>query len=331
MVLGLMAVACVLAYGAGTAQAAEKIVIKFPTVHGDPASLFNIGGNKVGEYLMKKFPGRVEFQLYPAGQMGGERQILEGLRIGSIEMTTSGVAGIADPMNDIFDMPFLFRDRNHAYTVLDGPIGKEILEKNKDRRLVALGYFENGFRQITNNKRPINIPADLSGFKHRAVEHRIYIAAFKALGANVTPIPYPELYIALKTGAVDSEDNPLINIWTAKFFEVQKYLTLSSHAYSNNVVFASRIWWDRMPPDIQQGVREAVAEAAVVIRKESIKADKELVVKLQAAGMLVNTPKDRGAFVEATKGVYDQLADTFPPELIKRIRETKSMPYPYVE
>jgi len=331
MVLGLMGVACVLAWGAGPAQAAEKIVIKFPTVHGDPASLFNIGGNTIGEYLMKKFPGRVEFQLYPAGQMGGERQILEGLRIGSIEMTTSGVAGIADPMNDIFDMPFLFRDRNHVYTVLDGPIGKEILERNKDRSLVALGYFENGFRQITNNKRPINTPADLIGLKHRAVESRIYIATFKALGANVTPIPYPELYIALKTGAVDSEDNPLINIWTAKFYEVQKYLTLSAHAYSNNVVFASRIWWDRLPPDIQQGVREAVAEAAVVIRKESIKADKERVAKLQAAGMLVNSLKDRGAFVEATKVVYDQFADTFPPDLIKRIRETKSTAYPYVE
>jgi tripartite ATP-independent transporter DctP family solute receptor len=331
MVVGLVGLALVLALGPGPAAAGEKIVIKFPTVHGDPKSLFNQGGNKIGEYLMNKFPGRIEFQLYPASQLGNEREILEGLRIGTIEMTTSGVAGLADPIYDIIDMPFLFRDRNHVYTVLDGPIGKEVLEKNKDQRLVALGFFENGYRHITNNKRPINSPADLRGLKQRVVEHKIYLATMKALGANAVPIPYGELYTSLKTGVVDGQDNPLINIWTAKFFEVQKYLTLSAHVYSNNVVFASRTFWDKLPPDIQQGVREAVQEAAVHVRKESIKADKELVAKLQQSGMAVNDIKNREPFVEATKVVYEQFADIFPPELVKRIRDTKSNTYPYVE
>jgi len=331
IVVGLAGVALVCAVFVGVAQAGEKFVIKFPTVHGDPKSLFNQGGNKVGEVLTKKFPDRVTFQLYPASQLGNEREILEGLRIGTIEMTTSGVAGIADPLNDIVDMPFLFRDRHHVYTVLDGPIGKEILEKNKDQRLVALGFFENGWRHITNNKRPINTPADIRGLKQRVVEHKIYLATMKALGANAIPIPYGELYTSLKTGVVDGQDNPLVNIWTAKFFEVQKYLTLSGHVYSNNVVFVSRAFWDKLPADIRVGIREAVAEAAVHIRKESIKADKELVAKLQTAGMVVNEIKNREPFVEATKGVYDQFADIFPPEMVKRIRETKSNPYPYVE
>jgi len=331
IMIGVVGAALVCAFSVGTATAGEKIVLKFPTVHGDPKSLFNQGGEKIGEYLTKKFPGRIEFQLYPASQLGNEREILEGLRIGTIEMTTSGVAGIADPLNDIFDMPFLFRDRHHVYTVLDGPIGKEILEKNKDQRLVALGYFENGWRHITNNKRPINAPADLRGLKQRVVEHKIYLATMKALGANAVPIPYGELYTSLKTGVVDGQDNPLVNIWTAKFYEVQKYLTLSGHVYSNNVVFASRSWWDKLPPDIQAGIREAVAEAAVHVRKESIKADKELVAKLQTSGMVVNEIKDKAPFVEATKNVYEQFADIFPPELVKRIRETKSNQYPYVE
>jgi TRAP-type transport system periplasmic protein len=331
MAVGLVGMALVLALAAGAASAGEKIVIKFPTVHGDPKSLFNQGGEKIGEYLTKKFPGRIEFQLYPASQLGNEREILEGLRIGTIEMTTSGVAGLADPLYDIIDMPFLFRDRHHVYTVLDGPIGKEILEKNKDQRLVALGFFENGWRHITNNKRPINAPADLRGLKQRVVEHKIYLATMKALGANAVPIPYGELYTSLKTGVVDGQDNPLINIWTAKFFEVQKYLTLSGHVYSNNVVFASRAWYDKLPADIQQGVREAVAEAAVHVRKESIKADQELVAKLKAGGMVVNEIKSREPFVDATKIVYDQFADIFPPELVKRIRDTKSNMYPYVE
>lgn len=331
ILVSVVGLALVLTIFAGLAAAGEKIVIKFPTVHGDPKSLFNQGGEKIGEYLTTKFPGRIQFQLYPASQLGNEREILEGLRIGTIEMTTSGVAGIADPLNDIFDMPFLFRDRHHVYTVLDGPIGKEILEKNKDQRLVALGYFENGWRHITNNKRPINSPADLQGLKQRVVEHKIYLATMKALGANAIPIPYGELYTSLKTGVVDGQDNPLINIWTAKFYEVQKYLTLSGHVYSNNVVFASRSWWDKLPADIQAGVREAVAEAAVHVRKESIKADKELVAKLKASGMVVNEIKNKEPFVEATKGVYEQFSTIFPPELVKRIREVKSNNYPYVE
>ena len=331
IVVGLMALALGWAVPAGTALAGEKIVIKFPTVHGDPKSLFNQGGSKIGEELAKKFSDRVAFQLYPASQLGNEREILEGLRIGTIEMTTSGVAGIADPLFNIFDLPFLFRDRNHVYSVLDGAIGKEILEKNKDPQLVALGYFENGWRHITNNKRAINSPADLRGLKQRVVEHKVYLATMKALGANAIPIPYGELYTSLKTGVVDGQDNPLVNIYTAKFFEVQKYLTLSGHVYSNNVVFASRKWWDKLPADIQAGIREAVAEAAVLVRKESIKADRELVAKLQAGGMVVNEIKNKEPFVEATKSVYEQFADVFPPEMVKRIREAKSNTYPYVE
>jgi TRAP-type transport system periplasmic protein len=331
MVVGLVGMALILAFGVGGTQAGEKIVIKFPTVHGDPKSLFNQGAVTVGAYLTKKFPGRIEFQHYPASQLGNEREILEGLRIGTIEMTTSGVAGIAEPLFDIIDMPFLFRDRPHVYTVLDGPIGKEILDKNRDRSLVALGYWENGWRHITNNKHPINTPADMKGLKQRVVEHKIYLATMRALGANAIPIPYGELYTSLKTGVVEGQDNPLINIWTAKFYEVQKYLTLSGHVYSNNIVFVSRKFWDTMPADIQTGIREAVIEGAVHIRKESIKADKELVDKLKASGMLVNEIKDKGPFVEATKSVYDQFADIFPPELVKRIRDTQSKRYDYAE
>ncbi|HHY48006.1 MAG TPA: TRAP transporter substrate-binding protein [Firmicutes bacterium] len=311
--------------------APKKIVIKFPTVHGDPNALFNRGGAKIGEELEKLMPGVFDFQLYPGSSLGNEREILEGLRLGTIEMTTSGVAGIADPIYDVFDMPFLFRDRDHVYTVLDGPIGQELLEKCADKKLVALGYFENGWRHITNNKRPINTPSDLKGLKQRVVEHRIYLATMKALGANPVPIPYGELYTALKTGVVDGQDNPLANIWTAKFYEVQKYLTLSGHVYSNNVIFASKKWWDTLTPEQQNAIRKAVRAAEEYERKLSIEMDKELVRKLKEKGMIINEIKDKEPFIEATKSVYDQFSNVFPPELIKRIRETKSKHYPYTD
>jgi TRAP-type transport system periplasmic protein len=331
MVVGLFVTMLIFVLGAGTALAQQKIVIKYPTVFGDPKSLFNQGALKVGEVLMKKFPGRIDFQHYPASQLGNEREILEGMRIGTIEMANSGVAGLVDPLFDIVDMPFLFRDRNHVYTVLDGPIGKELREKIKEPTLVALGYYENGWRHITNNKRSINSPEDLKGLKQRVVEHRIYLATMKALGASAIPIPFGELYTALKTGVVDGQDNPLINIWTMKFHEVQKYLTLSAHVYSNNVVLANKAWFNKLPADIQAGIREAVIEASTLVRTESIKADKELVEKFKAYGMVVNEIKDRAPFVEATKSVYEQFANVFPPELVKRIRETKSTTYPYVQ
>lgn len=331
VMVGLIGAALLLAAGAGQTQAGERITIKFPTVHGDPKSLFNQGAMKVGEVLARKFGDRIKFEHYPASQLGNEREILEGLRIGTIEMTTSGVAGIAEPLFDIIDMPFLFTDRHHVYSVLDGAVGKEILGKNRDNRLVALGYWENGWRHVTNNRRPINSPADFKGLKQRVVEHKIYLATMRALGANAIPIPYGELYTALKTGVVDGQDNPLINIWTAKFYEVQKYLTLTGHVYSNNIVFVSKKFWDGLPREIQDGIREAVAEGAVHIRKESIQADKELTDKLKAAGMTVNAITNKGQFVEATKGVYDSFASVFPPELVKRIREAPVQKYPYVD
>lgn len=310
--------------------AADQIVIKFPTVHGDPDAIFNRGGERIGEELERIMPGVFDFQLYPGSQLGNEREILEGLQLGTIEMTTSGVAGIADPVLNIFDLPFLFEDRHHVYTVLDGEVGKDLLENQRDNRLVALGYFENGWRHITNNERPINEPADLQGLNQRVVEHDVYLATMRALGANSVPMAYGELYTALRTGVVDGQDNPLVNIWTAKFYEVQEYLTLTGHVYSNNVIFASRAFWDRLSEEQQDAIREAVARATEYQRKLSIAADRELLDNL-SEHMQVNELADRAAFIEATQAVYEQFADQFPPELVERIRNVEIQHYDYAE
>jgi TRAP-type transport system periplasmic protein len=320
----------VLALAGAEPVGAQEIVIKFPTVHGDPDAIFNRGGERIGEELENIMPGVFDFQLYPGSQLGNEREILEGLQLGTIEMTTSGVAGIADPILNIFDLPFLFGDRHHVYSVLDGEIGKEMLANQRDGRLVALGYFENGWRHITNNRRPIQEPADLEGLNQRVVEHDVYIATMQALGANTVPMAYGELYAALRTGVVDGQDNPLVNIWTAKFYEVQNYLTLSSHVYSNNVIFASRAFWDRLTEEQQDAIREAVARATEHQRTLSIAADKELLDSL-AEHMEINEIEDRAAFVEATQSVYEKFSDQFPPELVERIRNVEVQNYDYAE
>ncbi len=309
--------------------AAEKITIKFPTVHADPNQPFNLAGKKIGEELEKLMPGVFDFKLYPASQLGNEREILEGLRLGTIEMTTSGVAGIADPIFNIFDLPFLFRNRDHVYSVLDGDVGQQLLRTQKDEQLVALGYLENGWRHVTNNERPIKQPSDLEGLKQRVVEHQVYLATMRALGASAVPIPYGELYTAMKTGVVDGQDNPLVNIYTAKMYEVQRYLTLTGHVYSNNVVFASKKFWDKLSGEQQEAVRTAVQRAMAYERKLSIQADQRLLFRLLEEGMIVNQVTDKQPFIEATKTVYDQFSDQFPPALVKRIQETESKDYPY--
>ena len=309
--------------------AADKIVIKFPTVHGDPNSLFNRGGNKIGEELEKLMPGVFDFQLYIGSQLGNEREILEGLRLGTIEMTTSGLAGIADPKFDVFDMPFLFKNRDHVYSVLDGEVGKELLKQCADKRLVAVGYFENGWRHITNNEHSIITPSDLKGLKQRVVEHKIYLATMKALGASAIPIAYGELYLALKTGVVDGQDNPLINIYTAKFYEVQKYLALSAHVYSNNVIFVSKAFWDTLTTEQQEAISKAVKASEEYERKLSIANDNSLISALLDEGMIINKITDQAPFIEATNSVYKEFSDVYPPELIKRIRETTIIDYPY--
>ena len=310
---------------------AKKIIIKFPSTHASADALLNIQGAKVGEVLEELMPGVFDLKVYAGSSLGDEREVLEGLRLGSIEMTGSGVSGIADPIMLIFDMPFLFRNRDHAYSVLDGEVGQELLNNFKDPRLVAIGYFENGWRHITNNVRPVKHPDDVKGLKQRVVEHDVYLRTMRALGANVTPMPYSELYLALKTGVVDGQDNPLSNIYTSKFNEVQKYLSLTGHVYSNSVVLCSRIFWDKLTADQQAAIRKAVKIAAEYSRELSVKKDNELANKLKEGGMMVNEIENKGPFIKATQVVYDDLSDRFPPELVKRIRETKVVKYPYTD
>ncbi len=175
-------------------------------------------------------------------------------------MSSTSVIGNFVPELLVFDIPFLFRDVSHARTVLDGKIGQGILGKLEGKDLIGLGYGENGFRHLTNSKRVVGSPADMSGMTVRTMENPIHIAAFKQIGARPTPIAWPELYAALQAGVVDGEENPLSNIITAKFYQVQKYLSLTGHVYAPTIILMSPATWKKFSSDDKVIIKNAVAK-----------------------------------------------------------------------
>jgi tripartite ATP-independent transporter DctP family solute receptor len=189
---------------------------------------------KFAELVKAKTNGALEVAVFPSGQLGNDSQILQGARMGSIEIAMTGnpFHTTFEPSLNVLDLPFLFRDFSHAYRVLDGDIGKEVLSRLEKHGVKGLGFLEIGFRNLTNSKRPVKEPGDMNGLKIRVTPNPAHVAAFKLLGAIPTPMPFTEVYMALKTGAVDAQENPTTLIHGQKFYEVQKYMSITMHAYT---------------------------------------------------------------------------------------------------
>jgi tripartite ATP-independent transporter DctP family solute receptor len=223
----------------------------------------------------------------------------------------------------VFDIPFIFRDTAHARAVVDGPIGQDILAKVKDKGVIGLGYGENGFRHLTNNKRQVETPADLSGLTIRTMENPIHITAFKELGARPTPIAWPELYAALQQGVVDGQENPLSNLLTAKLYQVQKYLTLTGHVYAPTLVMISPAAWNKLTPDQQKILKDAVGKAIIAQRKAVEELEANAVKTLKDQGMQVEEKVDNAQFSAKLAPAYAQLSKQFGQKTLDAIRDTK--------
>ena len=221
----------------------------------------------------------------------------------------------------MLDLPYLFRDRDHAYKVLDGEIGDELASDLPSKGLRLLAYWENGFRNVTNSVKPIEKPADLEGLKIRVPKNNTYVETFKEWGANVTTMAFGELYTALQQQTVDAQENPLAIIYTNKFYEAQKYLSLTHHFYGPAQVLISESTWGRLSPGMQEAVMNAAEEARDYERQLLKDKDAEYLANLKAEGMLINEV-DRDAFVEAAKPVWEKYSDKFG-DLIQRIREVE--------
>ncbi|PID57180.1 TRAP transporter substrate-binding protein DctP [candidate division KSB3 bacterium] len=285
---------CLMIIGSsGWAAAEEQIVIRWSDVL-SPPNPHPLMMEKVAEIVAEKSNGRIEIQVYPGGQLGSSRDTIESLSLGMHEMATEGVSHLESwypAVNAIQTMPYIYKDPAHVQRVLESPIGREILETIREKsgiRVLGAAYY--GKRNVTTSSKEINAVDDMAGFKLRVPESAVYIAFAKAWGAKPTPISFGELYLALKQSVVDGQENPLPTIWSAKFYEVQKYLVLTGHILDWRAVLINEEFFQSLSPEDQTLLADAVKEGIAWCNETILQQEAELVEKLQAEGMTVIEP-----------------------------------------
>jgi TRAP-type transport system periplasmic protein len=287
-------------------------------------SHYGAGAKAFEESLKNGLGDQFTFRHFPSSGLGGEREVLEGLQLGTVEMTIASDGTLSNfvPEVGVLGIPFLLRDKDHARAVLDGEIGDEMLAKFENAGLHALAWGEQGFRHITSNRGPIETPADLEGLKIRTMENPVHIEAFRALGAAPTPMAWPEVIGALQQGAIDGQENPLSVIVSAKLNEVQKNLTLDGHVYSSTIILVSPSLWGNLDDEQKAAFEKAADDAVVAMRAYVDEVDASGVAQMQEAGMTVNelSPEQKAAFREALAEPYKAYEAQFGKELMDRIQ-----------
>jgi len=309
-----------LALPAAHAQDIQERTIRFGHLNNTDHPV-SAGVKKFAELVAAKSGGKLTVKEFPASQLGNEMQQQSALQGGVQEMSapaTTSLVGIVKEFG-LFDFPFLVTDYKQADALLDGPLGKQLTAKLPEKGLVALGYWDLGFRNVTNSKRPITRPEDLDGLKLRVIPNPVFLDTFKAFKANPVPMPFAELYGALESKAVDGQENPFSVINSNKFYEVQKYVSATNHVYAANIVLVSKKFWDRLSPTEQRMMHEAASEARGYQRTTSRAAAQKSLADLQAKGMQFNdvSPAERVRMSVIAKPVTDKFAATYDPAIVK--------------
>lgn len=284
-------------------------------------SHYGVGLAKFAELVKQKSNGTLEIQVFGNAKLGSERDLIEGVSMGTIEMTLSSTGPLPSFSSKfmVFDLPFIVQDREKLYKILDGATGEEMLKSLQAKGIKGLVFWENGFRHITNSKRPIEKPQDLQGLKIRLMENPVHMDTFKTLGANPLPMPFGELFTALQQKTVDGQENPLIIIKTSKFYEVQKYLAVSGHFYSPAVLLINDQLFAGLTPEQQKALTDAAKEARDYERKFIQEQETKMIDELKKAGMTVTYP-DKALFQKATEPVYKNFEEKIGKDLINAIR-----------
>ena len=304
----MLPVAIALSLSAGTALAQQEV--KFGHV-GAPGSLFAQSAEMYAARANAKLGNRAKVVVYGSSQLGSDGELLKKLKLGTVDLALpSTVMTSVAPEFGVFEMPYLVQDRGHAARIANAvvrPILGPIVEKAGYR---IIGVWENGYREITNNKRPIVKPADLQGIKLRVPGGVWRVKMFKAYGANPSPMELKEVFVALQTGVMDGQENPLTQIYSQKFQEVQKFLSLTGHVYTPAYLTAGASW-SRLPADVQKTLADTAKEVEPDVLKLAAKLDGELIGKMKTSGIQVNEA-DKPAFVAASKAIYEEFSKQVP-------------------
>ena len=279
---------------------------------------------KFGKIIAEKTDGRYDVQVFANAQLGDDIKATEAVKMGNLEMTVPSASPLVglDPDLNVLDLPFLFPNTKAADAVLDGPVGIKIAQKLEDNGLHLLAYFENGFRNITNSVHEIKTPADLDGLKIRTMENKIHLAAFKAMGANPTPMPFSELFTAMQQKTIDGQENPIPTIYLSKFYEVQKFCTLTGHVYGPHILLINKELFESMTPEDQKIFTDAATEAKLYQRETNRAMAEDYVGKLRDEGMIVTelTAEQKQAFKEECAPVYKEFEDEIGKDLIDEVQ-----------
>jgi tripartite ATP-independent transporter DctP family solute receptor len=282
-----------------------QLELKFGHV-GEPGSLFDVSATEFAKRANAKLAGKATIVVYGSSQLGGDKEMLQKLKLGTLDFALpSTVMSSESDVFGLFEMPYLVKDRNHMQKIEKAIFWSKLEPAAEAKGLKLLAVWENGYRHITNSRRPIVKPADLQGIKLRIPEGKWRLKMFQAYGANPSPMKLSEVFTALSTGVMDGQENPLTQIWSQKFQEVQKYLSMTGHVYTPAFVAVGTKRWDSLPADVRKIVEDTAKETQAFVYERAKKDDEELVAKFVAAGVKVNEA-DKDAFIAASKPIYEE-------------------------
>lgn len=316
----VLAVTAGLALAAAPALAQQKTIVKFGWTTSDGAQdPYAVGARAFKERVEAGSNGRIEVQLYPNRQLGDEKPMLEGMRLGTVDagVITNAVIAQIEPAFQLNDLPFLYASEAQARGVLDGPLGQKLAARLESKGIKLLGWMEGGFRNMINNVRPVEKPEDVKGVKYRVMQNPVFIGMFSSLGGNAVPMAWGETFTAVQQGAIDGLEIPLAVIDQNKYFEVTKFLSITNHTYSAIPLLMAKRTFDRLPDDLKKVVLEAGTAATLAQREAMTKAATDVIARLEKAGMKINRVQDFQPFRTSVQSVYEQFKSSIGPELMQ--------------
>lgn len=331
--LALLLSAAVLGGAPGCAQRAvdkeqvsrdEKIVLKFSHVVAENTPK-GLAARRFADLVNARTDGRVEVQVFPNAQLYTDGEELAALQSGAIQLIAPATSKLSElfPQWQVFDLPYAFPDEKAVARAMDGEIGRKLFTTLKSKNMLGLAMWDNGFKQMTNDRRPLIMPTDFQGLTFRVMQSRLLEEQFKAVGAVPVPMAFSEVYAAFENKVTDGGENTASNIYSKKFHEVQKYMTVSHHGYLGYAVVTNARFWESLPPDIRQILEEAMAETTAWVRENAAKINATDLERIKASGKVeihVQTEPEKRAWMKAMDPVYDQFEAQIGKDLVDAVR-----------